>query len=90
MKLIKVTKNKSKVYRLKDNRIGIIYNSVIATSGSAFSVTGTTPSFSSTAITEPVVRLPASVHKTYAVEVEGATIVNEICVGDSMDELRTV
>jgi len=27
MKLIKVTKNKSKVYRLKDNRIGIIYNS---------------------------------------------------------------
>jgi len=68
----------------------VIYNAVIATSGSAFSVTGTTPSFSSTAITEPVVRLPASVHKTYAVEVEGATIVNEICVGDSMDELRTV
>ena len=27
MKLIHVTKNKSKVYRLKDNRIGIIYNS---------------------------------------------------------------
>ena len=27
MKLIHVTKNNSKVYRLKDNRIGIIYNS---------------------------------------------------------------
>ena len=27
MKLIHVTKNKSKVYRLKDNRIGVIYNS---------------------------------------------------------------
>jgi hypothetical protein len=68
----------------------IIYNSVIATSGSAFTVTGTTPSFSSTSITEPVVRLPASVHKTFAVEVEGATIVNEICVGESIDELRAI
>ena len=68
----------------------VIYNAVIASSGNTFTVTGTTPSFSSTAISEPVVRLPASVHKTYAVEVEGATIVNEICVGDSMDELRTV
>ena len=27
MKLIHVTKNNSKVYRLKDNRIGVIYNS---------------------------------------------------------------
>ena len=68
----------------------IIYNSVIATSGSAFTVTGTTPSFSSTSITEPVVRLPASVHKTFAVEVEGATVVNEICVGESIDELRAI
>ena len=68
----------------------VIYNGVIATSGSAFTVTGTTPSFSSTSITEPVVRLPASVHKTFAVEVEGATIVNEICVGESIDELRAI
>jgi hypothetical protein len=68
----------------------VIYNAVIASSGNAFTVTGTTPSFSSTAISEPVVRLPASVHKTYAVEVEGATIVNEICVGDSMAELRAI
>jgi len=68
----------------------VIYNAVIATSGSAFSVTGTTPSFSTTAITEPMVRLPASVHKTFAVEVEGATVVNEICVGESIDELREI
>jgi hypothetical protein len=27
MKLIHVTKNNSKVYRLKDNRIGVIYDS---------------------------------------------------------------
>jgi hypothetical protein len=68
----------------------VIYNAVIATSGSAFSVTGTTPSFSTTSITEPIVRLPASMHKTFAIEVEGATVINEICIGESIDELRTV
>ena len=68
----------------------VIYNAVIATSGSAFSVTGTTPSFSTTAITEALVRLPASVHKTFAIEVEGATTVNEVCIGESIDELREI
>ena len=68
----------------------VIYNASIATSGSAFAVTGTTPSFSSTSIPEPILRLPASVHKTFAVEVEGATIINEICVGESIDELRGI
>ena len=67
----------------------VVYNASIASSGSTFTVTGTTPSFSSTAIAEPVVRLPASVHKTFAVEV-GATVVNEICVGESIDELRSI
>ena len=68
----------------------VIYNASIAASGSVFAVTGTTPSFSSTSIPEPILRLPASVHKTFAVEVEGATIVNEICVGESIDELRNI
>ena len=68
----------------------IIYNAVIATSGNAFSVTGTTPSFSAVAITEPVVRLPASVHKTFAVEIETAKTVNEVCIGESIDELRAI
>ena len=68
----------------------VIYNAVIATSGSAFTVTGTTPSFSSTNISEPIVRLPASVHKTFAIEVEGATIVDEICLGQSIDELKQI
>ena len=68
----------------------VIYNAVIASSGSAFTVTGTTPSFSATAITEPIVRLPASVHKTFEVEVSSATVVNEICLGDSIAELREV
>lgn len=66
----------------------VIYNATIATSGSAFAVTGTTPSFSSTPITEPMVRLPASVNTVYAIEVESTKTVNEICIGESVAELK--
>ena len=68
----------------------VIYNATISTSGSVYSVTGTTPSFSATTINEPVVRLPASVHKTFAIEVSSAKTVNEICIGESIDELRGI
>ena len=68
----------------------VIYNATISTSGSGYSVTGTTPSFSATAIPEPVVRLPASVHKTFAFEVESAKVVNEVCLGESIIELKGV
>ena len=66
----------------------VIYNATISTSGNAYSVTGTTPSFSATNITEPMVRLPASVHNTFAIEVESAKTVNEICIGENIAELR--
>ena len=66
----------------------VIYNATIATSGSIFSVTGTTPSFSATDITEPIVRLPASMHNTYAVEIESSNAVHEVAIGDNLDELR--
>ena len=68
----------------------VIYNATISTSGSAFSVTGTTPSFSATDIPEPMVRLPASMHKTFAFEVESAKTVNEVALGESVDELRAI
>ena len=68
----------------------VIYNATISTSGNAFSVTGTTPSFSATGIPEPTVRLPASVHKTFAFEIETAKIVNEVCLGESIIELKEV
>lgn len=68
----------------------VIYNATISTSGSVYSVTGTTPSFSATTIYEPIVRLPASVHRTYAIEVSSANTVNEICIGESIDELRAI
>lgn len=68
----------------------VIYNATISTSGSVYSVTGTTPSFSATTIYEPIVRLPASMHRTYAIEVSSANTVNEICIGESIDELRAI
>ena len=66
----------------------VIYNATISTSGSAYSVTGTTPSFSAASITEPMVRLPASVHTTFAMEVESSNTVNEICIGENIEELK--
>lgn len=68
----------------------LIYNATISTNGDIFSVTGTTPSFSSTAITEPIVRLPAGMHNTYAVEIESSNVVHEVAIGDNLDELRSV
>jgi hypothetical protein len=68
----------------------VIYDATISTSGSVYSVTGTTPSFSATTIYEPIVRLPASMHRTYAIEVSSANTVNEICIGESIDELRAI
>ncbi len=68
----------------------VIYNATISTSGSVYSVTGTTPSFSATTIYEPIVRLPASMHRTFAIEVSSAKTVNEVCIGESIDELRGV
>lgn len=68
----------------------VIYNAQIATSGSIYSVTGTTPSFSATDITEPIVRLPASVNSVYAFEIESDNVVNEVCLGESIEELKGV
>ena len=68
----------------------LYYNATITASGSSFSVTGATPSFSATTIPEPILRLPAGIYKTYSIQVEGAHTINEICIAESMDELRGV
>ena len=69
----------------------LYYNATISTSGSAYSVTGSSPtSFSATGIPEPIVRLPSKLHSTYEIQVESAKIVNEICISESIDELRQV
>jgi len=68
----------------------VIYHAVIAAAGSAFTVTGTTPSFSAVTIQEPVVRLPSTVCKDFAIEVSSAKVVNEVCIAESIDELRGI
>jgi len=68
----------------------VIYHATISTSGNAYAVAGTTPSFGSVGIPEPLVRLPASVHTSFAIEVESAKTVNEVCIGESIDELRQI
>jgi hypothetical protein len=69
----------------------LIYNATITTSGSSYSVTGSSPtSFSATTIPEPILRLPSGVHKTFSVQVEGAHTINEICIAESIDELKAV
>ena len=68
-----------------------IFDATITASGSVFSAAGSAPtSFSATTIMEPILRLPTGVHKVYEVEVSGAHTINEICIGESIDELRAI
>ena len=68
----------------------VIYHATISTSGSAFSVTGTTPSFSATDITDSMVRLPANLNKVYGFEVISSNVVNEVCLAESVEEIKGV
>ena len=68
-----------------------IFDATITASGSVYSATGAAPtSFSATQIQEPILRLPAGVHKVYQIEVTSANPVHEICIGESIDELRAI
>ena len=68
-----------------------IFDATITASGSVFSATGSAPtSFSATQIQEPILRLPTGVHKVYQVEVTSANPVHEVCIGESIDELRAI
>ena len=68
-----------------------IFDATITASGSVFSATGSAPtSFSATTIMEPILRLPTGVHKVYEVEVSGAHTINEVCIGETIDELRAI
>ena len=68
-----------------------IFDATITASGSVFSATGAAPtSFSATQIQEPILRLPTGVHKVYQVEVTSANPVHAVCIGESIDELRSI
>lgn len=68
----------------------LYYHATISTSGNAYAVTGSTPSFSATDIPEPVVRLPATVASSFSIQIEAAKVVNEVCIAESIDEIRGV
>lgn len=68
----------------------LFYHATISTSGNAYAVTGSTPSFSATDIPEPVVRLPATVASSFSIQIEAAKVVNEVCIAESIDEIRGV
>ena len=55
-----------------------------------FNAAGSSVSISSTNISEPVLRLPPRYLKTFAIEVSSTKVVNEICIAESIDELRGI
>ena len=67
----------------------LIANYALSLSGSVFTQTTSTPgSISNATLTEPVMRLPATVAQEWEIEVSGATIVNEVCIAQSIEELQ--
>jgi len=61
----------------------------ISVSGSAYTQATTVPSgISNGTIREPIMRMPAKVAQEWEVQVEG-TDVNEFCLAQSMDEIRS-
>jgi len=75
----------------------LFYTGTIALSGTQHSVSGSyvnaagsTVSISSTNIPEPILRLPPRVFKDFAIEVSSAKIINEVCIAESIDEIRGI
>ena len=68
----------------------LIYHATFNKSGATYNLTGSTPSFSQVNIQEPVARLPSGVHRTYSVEIQAAKIVNEVCIAESISEIRSL
>ena len=75
----------------------LFYTGTVAISGTQHSVSGSyinaagsSVSISSTNIPEPVLRLPPRVFKDFAIEVSSAKVVNEVCIAESIDELRGI
>ena len=72
----------------------LFYHASINVSGNdlAYRVTTTTPTISSpydvVDIPEPIVRLPGGKYSTFAIELSSATTINEVCIAESIDEIR--
>ncbi len=75
----------------------LFYTGTIALSGTQHSVSGSyinaagnSVTINSTNIPEPILRLPPRVFKDFAIEVSSAKVVNEVCIAESIDELRGI
>ena len=61
----------------------------VSKSGSVYTQATTTPgSISNVNLQEPIMRLPAEVGKEWEIEVSSATTVNEVCLAQSIDEVK--
>ena len=67
----------------------LISSYTLSESAGVYTQATATPSgISNGTLREPVMRLPAKVASEWEVEVSGAVVVNEICLAQSMDEIR--
>ena len=69
----------------------LIAHYTISYSSNVYTQATTTPSgISNATLREPVMRLPATRAQEWEVEVSGAVDINEVCLAQSMDEIRGV
>ena len=67
----------------------LISNYTLSESSGVYTQATTTPSgISNGTLREPIMRLPAAVASEWEVEVSGAVLINEICLAQSMEEIR--
>jgi hypothetical protein len=63
----------------------------ISRSGATYTQVTTTPtSVSNVTLQEPIMRLPATVGKEWEIEVSSSTTVNEVCIAQSIDEVKAL
>ena len=61
----------------------------ISKSGDSYTQTTTTPaSISDVTLQEPIMRLPATLGKEWEVEVSGSTTINEVCISQTIEEIK--
>ena len=61
----------------------------ISKSGSTYTQTTSTPSnISSVPLQEPTMRLPSAVGREWEIEVESATTINDVCISQTIDEIK--
>jgi hypothetical protein len=69
----------------------LIYVGIVTESSGTKTLQVTTPSsISNSTIRETILRLPSIVAKEWEVQIESAKNINELCLAESIDEIRNV